>query len=388
MGTNSRLNMNEPFSISSQTFEHFKQRMPELHASLAEPVTPFFLNTTLNFDEKLAQIFVFQYLLNPVYQKYCTALGWSADDYSRCFDELPPLLPVQAFKDAAVWTHDALVGDTEISTYLTHLKADAQPLEFLSSGTSAMQRSRHRVLNPTFYDASIRAAWQARFGRDNWIIWAYTPGYSENPQSSLLYMIDRLMEWDHTQESRYLSLEECLPLQQLNKLVGDGHRVMLFGAAFGWLDLIERHERENEPLSLPREVSIMETGGMKTFRRAISRVDLFERLVQGFNCAPEQLHTEYGMTECLSQAYTSKGLWLESPDWMKIVVVDPDQPNKVLESGQEGQIGIVDLANIYSCSFMLTGDRGVQDEEGRFQVLGRWEPTSLRGCNFLMEQDG
>tara|TARA_B100000963_G_C22440831_1_gene586475 strand:- start:499 stop:882 length:384 start_codon:yes stop_codon:yes gene_type:complete len=127
---------------------------------------------------------------------------------------------------------------------------------------------------------------------------------------------------------------------------------------------------------------------MKTFRRSISRLELFDRLVQGFNCLPDQLYTEYGMTECLSQSYTSNGLWLQCPEWVKVVVVDSDEPNKLLEPGQEGRIGIVDLANIYSCSFLLTGDRGVKDEKGDFQILGRWEPTSMRGCNFLIEQDG
>ena len=94
------------------------------------------------------------------------------------------------------------------------------------------------------------------------------------------------------------------------------------------------------------------------------------------------------MTECLSQSYTSNGLWLSCPEWVKVVVVDSDDHSKVLAPGQEGRIGIVDLANIYSCSFLLTGDRGVMDSNGDFQVLGRWEPTSMRGCNFLVEQDG
>ena len=201
-------------------------------------------------------------------------------------------------------------------------------------------------------------------------------------------MIDRLMEWDQTQQSRYLSLDQCLPTQQMHELVEKGHQVMLFGAAFGWLDLIERHEREKIPLNLPKELSIMETGGMKTYRRSVSREELFDRLIEGFNGVPEQLITEYGMTECLSQSYTSNGLWLSCSEWVKVVVVDSDDHSKVLAPGQEGRIGIVDLANIYSCSFLLTGDRGGDGFKGDFQVLGRWEPTSMRGCNFLVEQDG
>tara|TARA_B100000575_G_C23143168_1_gene665952 strand:- start:6045 stop:7211 length:1167 start_codon:yes stop_codon:yes gene_type:complete len=388
MVSNTFVDVNKSFSIPNQSFEQIRRKIPELYKSLTESTSPFFLNHALSFEEKLTQIYVFQHILNPVYKRYCTSLGWSVEDYSRCFDELPPLLPVQAFKDAEVWTHNALIGDRDISTHFPNLKASTQPLEFFSSGTSAMQRSRHRVLDPAYYDASIRASWQARFGKENWIIWAYTPGYSENPQSSLLYMINRLMEWDHTEQSRYLSLNQCLPMNQLHELVAEGHQVMLFGASFGWLDLIELHERETVPLNLPKELTIMETGGMKTFRRSISRLELFDRLVQGFNCLPDQLYTEYGMTECLSQSYTSNGLWLQCPEWVKVVVVDSDEPNKLLEPGQEGRIGIVDLANIYSCSFLLTGDRGVKDEKGDFQILGRWEPTSMRGCNFLIEQDG
>ena len=388
MVSNTLVDLNKPFFIPKESFEQIRITIPDLYKSLTKGSNSFFSNPALSFEEKLAQVFVFQCTLNPVYRKYCTALGWSVEDYSRCLEELPPLLPVQAFKDAEVWTKNVLIGDSYLSTRIPDLASSHEPLEFLSSGTSTMQRSRHRVLNPAYYCASIQASWQARFGKKNWIIWAYTPGYSENPQSSLLYMIDQLMEWDQTQQSRYLSLDQCLPTQQLHELVAKGHQVMLFGAAFGWLDLIERHERDNVPLNLPKEISIIETGGMKTYRRSVSRQELFNRLVQGFNCLPEQLYTEYGMTECLSQSYTSKGLWLRCPEWVKVVVVDSDEPNKLLEPGQEGRIGIVDLANIYSCSFLLTGDRGLMDSMGDFQVLGRWEPTSMRGCNFLIEQDG
>ena len=388
MVSNTHFDVNKSFSIPNDSFEQILTTIPDLYKSLTKGSNSFFLNPALSFEEKLAQVFVFQYTLNPVYRKYCTALDWSVEDYLRCLEELPPLLPVQAFKDAEIGTKNVLIGDSYLSTRIPHLVSNHEPLEFLSSGTSTMQRSRHRVLNPIYYDASIKASWQARFGKENWIIWAYTPGYSENSQSSLLYMIDRLMEWDQTRQSRYLSLDQCLPTQQLHELVAKGHQVMLFGAAFGWLDLIERHERNKVPLNLPKEIRIMETGGMKTYRRSVSRQELFDRLVKGFNCLPDQLHTEYGMTECLSQSYTSNGLWLKCPDWVKVVVVHSDEPNKLLEPGQEGRIGIVDLANIHSCSFLLTGDRGVKDEKGDFQILGRWEQTSMRGCNFLIEQDG
>ena len=388
MVSNTLVDVNKPFSIPNESFEQILKTIPDLYQSLTQQSSSLFLDPALSFEEKLAQVFVFQCTFNPVYRKYCAALGWSVEDYSRCLEELPPLLPAQAFKEAEVWAKNIRIGDRFASTRIPHLVGNNEPLEFLSSGTSAMHRSRHRVLNPSYYDDSIRASWQARFGEENWIIWAYTPGYAENPQSSLLYMIDRLMEWDQTQQSRYLSLDQCLPTQQVHELVEEGHQVMLFGAAFGWLDLIERHEREKIPLNLPKELSIMETGGMKTYRRSVSREELFDRLIEGFNGVPEQLITEYGMTECLSQSYTSNGLWLSCPEWVKVVVVDSDDHSKVLAPGQEGRIGIVDLANIYSCSFLLTGDRGVMDSNGDFQVLGRWEPTSMRGCNFLVEQDG
>jgi len=342
----------------------------------------FFLNDSLSFEQRMAELFAYQVQWNPVYQRYCSVLGWSIEHKQDITtgQKLPPFLPVEAFKDATV-----LCTPPASHAWYTPQK---DPLFFQSSGTQAMQRSKHVVLDPLLYTSSIREAWSSYFGKDNWIIWAYTPGYQNNPHSSLLYMINHLMQQDHTRLSRYLSLHEPLDLDELEQLHASGHQVMLFGAAFGWLDLIERHEALGHTLKLPPSVKIMETGGMKTFRRAISRQQLYHRLIQGFGLEPHQLVTEYGMTECLSQAYTSEGMWLTTPHWMRILVVDPSEPHRIMSCGEEGRIAIVDLANVHSCSFLLTSDRGISDASGAFQVLGRLEASQLRGCNFLVEQDG
>jgi len=341
-----------------------------------------FLDERLPFEQRMAEIFAYQVQWNPVYRRYCSALGWSMDQKNEVAegDKIPPFLPVEAFKDARVLCSPTQNHDWYIPEH--------DRLFFQSSGTQSMQRSTHFVVDPRLYTASITEAWRHYFGDENWIIWAYTPGYQDNPHSSLLYMIDHLMREDNTALSRYLPLNEPLDLDELGRLDELGHRVMLFGAAFGWMDVIERHEALGLGLKLPRSVTIMETGGMKTFRRSMTRQELYDRLINGFGLHEDQLFTEYGMTECLSQAYTSEGLWLSTPHWMKIVIVDPSEPHRILDPGQEGRIAIIDLANVHSCSFLLTSDRGIAKQSGEFQVLGRLETSQLRGCNFLVEQDG
>ena len=157
---------------------------------------------------------------------------------------------------------------------------------------------------------------------------------------------------------------------------------MLFGAAFGLLDLLEAG-----PITMPPDAYIMETGGMKTHRREMSRAQLHHRLAGGFGLDKKQVHSEYGMTELMSQAYATGNEWFATPHWMKISIRDPENPMRTLAFGEEGLIGIIDLANIYSCSFLLTGDLGIMKPDETFKVLGRWKHSNLRGCNFLIDQD-
>ncbi|MEX2364866.1 MAG: hypothetical protein WD597_14635, partial [Balneolaceae bacterium] len=217
---------------------------------------------------------------------------------------------------------------------------------------------------------------------DDYVIWAYTPGYQENSNSSLIWMLNTLIERDYSGMSRFLELNQPLDEKEIQKIQKSGKKLLLFGAAFGLLDILERRS-----IQLPKDSIILETGGMKTHRREINRQQLHQLLSDGFGLPPSQIHSEYGMTELLSQAYSLGDEWFQCVPWMNVSIRDPENPMREMTAGEEGLIGIIDLANIYSCSFILTGDKGVQNESGDFQVLGRWNPQNLRGCNFLIEQD-
>ena len=339
----------------------------------------------LSFKERAEQVFEYQFEHSPVYRRYCLALddisvprdsqldSKSESKYvkerilNRVQDDITscPLLPIKAFKDAAVTAHPGQEGE----------------LLFKSSGTSDMQRSIHRVHDANLYDQSLLKGFQHFYNLDNAVIWGYTPGYADNPHSSLIYMIQKLIEQDNSGLSRFLPLGEPVNPNAIKEVQRQGKQLILFGAAFGLLDLLEFDD-----INLPSNSIVIETGGMKTYRREVSRGELHRELSKGFGLDGSRIHSEYGMAELLSQAYAS-GKWFSTVPWMQVTIRNPDHPSEVLPPYQEGLIGVIDLANVHSCSFLLTGDKGVMDKKGRFQVLGRWNPKDLRGCNFLIDED-
>ncbi|MEX0994635.1 MAG: hypothetical protein WD599_03845, partial [Balneolaceae bacterium] len=199
--------------------------------------------------------------------------------------------------------------------------------------------------------------------------------------SSLVWMLNDLIRRDETGLSKFLDLDAPLQYEELKEVESADKPFILFGAAFGLLDLIER-----ERIKLPDHSIVIETGGMKTRKREMGKEKLQAILAEGFGLPAGSIHSEYGMCELLSQAYSKGDLWFESVPWMKVTIRDPKNPDRVCEAGEEGKIGVLDLANLYSCSFLLTEDRGVADSNDRFQVLGRWNPENLRGCNFLIDE--
>lgn len=326
----------------------------------------FIFSDEISFDEKAKQVFEYQFENNPVYRCYCEALNSEIskqvqDDISRA-----PLLPIKAFKDATITT------DSDVKPDLT----------FKSSGTSDMQRSEHRILDASIYDQSLLRGFRHFYNLDNAVIWGYTPGYAENPHSSLIYMIQKLIDQDVSGLSRFLPLDKPLKANAVAEVERQKKQLILFGAAFGLLDLIEMKEIE-----LPSDSMVIETGGMKTDRREISKKELHKKLATGFGLNGSRIHSEYGMAELLSQAYATGGQWFKTMPWMQVTIRNPDNPFKEQPPHSEGLIGVVDLANVHSCSFLLTGDKGIMDEKGRFEVLGRWNPKDLRGCNFLIDED-
>lgn len=320
----------------------------------------------LSFEEKARRVFEYQVEQNPVYRRYCGALDPGILKQVEEDLETPPLLPIKAFKDVEVTTHSP---------------AEAE-LVFKSSGTSGMRRSVHYVADAGIYEQSLLKGFRRFYQLDRSVIWGYTPGYAENPHSSLIFMIRTLIDRDSSGLSRFLPLDETLDEDAIRGVEERGKQLILFGAAFGLLDLLEM-----EQTSLPSNSIVIETGGMKTHRREVSRDQLHRRLANGFGLDASRVHSEYGMAELLSQAYASGGKWFKTVPWMRVSIRNPDNPAEVLPPYKEGRIGIIDLANVYSCPFLLTGDRGVMDRKGRFRVLGRWNPKDLRGCNFLIEED-
>ncbi|WP_372637912.1 hypothetical protein [Fodinibius sp.] len=320
----------------------------------------------LSFEEKARQVFEYQVEQNPVYRRYCKALDSGIPKAMEKDVSAAPLLPLKAFKDAEVTTRPPAKAD----------------LVFKSSGTSGMKRSVHYVADAGLYEQSLLKGFRRFYPLERSVIWGYTPGYAENPHSSLIYMIRTLVDRDSTGLSRFLPLGESLDEDAIRVIVERGKQLILFGAAFGLLDLLEMDQTP-----LPSNSIVIETGGMKTHRREISRDRLHQRLANGFGLDASRVHSEYGMAELLSQAYASGGKWFKTVPWMRVTVRNSGDPDEVLPPYEEGLLGIIDLANVYSCPFLLTGDRGIMDSKGRFRVLGRWNPKDLRGCNFLIDED-
>lgn len=324
----------------------------------------FVFDQSVNFETRMMRVFRHQYDNLRPYKLFCDELGVNSDSITA--QNLPPLLPVEAFRDADICS----------------AKIDDTTLQFMSSGTTGMKRSTHCVPDPELYRKSIFEGIRQFYPLEEFVILAYTPGYIDNPNSSLIWMLQQLVEKDNTGLSRFLELDEPVSPIALDAIKASGKRILLFGAAFGLIDLAERY-----PFTLPENTLIMETGGMKTHRREMSREQLHTKLARAFGLQESQVHSEYGMTELLSQSYSDGSGWFRCPHWMKISIRNPHNPMEEAPQGDEGLIGIIDLANFYSCSFILTGDKGIMKPDGRFKVLGRYVPENLRGCNFLIDQD-
>ena len=346
--------------ITGQMPAKLTNYVTELH-----DLTSRIFDESIPFEDRALDVFNYQYKNNKTYRRFCDALKLTPSTVEKGDDI--PLLPAEAFKDA------------DLISFKKELKPD---LIFKSSGTSSMERSTHAILDEEIYRTSVLNGFEKFYNLEEFDVWAYLPGYSDNPNSSLLWMVDALIEESDSKQSRFLPLDEPLRRASLKKIEESDRRLMLFGAAFGLLDLLELDE-----VKLPENSVVVETGGMKTHRREITKSQLHTILAEGFGLEEDQIHSEYGMTEMCSQAYAVGGPWLQAVPWLKVSLRDPQDPLKEIPYGEEGLIGCCDLANIHSCSFLLTGDKGIQRPDGAFQVLGRWQPKNLRGCNFLMENE-
>lgn len=305
-------------------------------------------------------IFSFQAKSNPVYKEFLHHLKIDPLKINMV-DEIP-FLPIEFFKSHQIIS-----------------KSKSPEKVFFSSGTTGMTRSSHFVTDLSVYEQSFIAGFEKFYGSiKDYCILALLPSYFENESSSLIYMADHLIRLSgHPESGFYLNNHNDLIIQ-LKKLEDAGQKTILLGVSYALLDLAEK-----SPMKLNHTI-IMETGGMKGRRKEMTRNELHSILTSGFGV--KTIHSEYGMTELLSQAYSKGNGRFSCPPWMKVIIRDTYDPFTFLEAGKSGGINIIDLANINSCSFIETKDLGKLNTDGSFEVSGRFDNSDIRGCNLLITQ--
>ena len=270
-----------------------------------------------------------------------------------------PFLPIKFFK-----SHQVITGD------------NSPEIVFNSSGTTGQLTSKHYVANTSVYKTSFLKTFEQFYGSpEDYCILALLPSYLEREGSSLVYMVhDLIVKSGHPDSGFYLH-EHGKLAQKLKELDSKGVKILLIGVSFALLDLVS-----NYSFSLKNTI-IMETGGMKGRKKEMIREELHGILKAGFGVG--EIHSEYGMTELLSQAYSLGKGSFECPPWMRVLIRDPEDPLTLLPDGKSGGVNIIDLANLHSCSFIATQDLGKLYPDGSFEILGRFDHSDLRGCNLM-----
>jgi hypothetical protein len=293
-----------------------------------------------------------------VYQDFCTLLKKDKSNV-KSLEEIP-FLPIQFFKSHEIVSSSKPIQET-----------------FTSSGTTGMLTSKHMVTDLTLYEQSFRKAFSQFYGNtEDYIVLALLPSYLERDGSSLIYMVNDLIEGsNHPTSGFYLHNYDDL-IHNLIELDSSGQNVLLIGVTYALLDLIEK-----QTFQLKNTI-IMETGGMKGKRKEIIREELHAILCNGFGV--RNIHSEYGMTELLSQAYSLGNGIFECPPWMSILIRDTEDALTYVDYGKTGGINVIDLANINSCSFIATQDLGKKYPNHSFEVLGRFDSSDIRGCNLMV----
>ncbi|WP_207424877.1 LuxE/PaaK family acyltransferase [Desertivirga brevis] len=312
------------------------------------------------FEHQALDIFRYQAKENKVYSAFVNGLNIDASKV-RSIEQIP-FLPIEFFKSHRVITGDVTGAETIFS----------------SSGTTGMSQSKHLVKDIGLYEQSFKKGFEILHENITDItILALLPSYLERDGSSLIYMVDSLIRATQNVDSGYYLYNHEELYQKLQLLKQQKRKVILIGVTYALLDFIEVYE-----VTFP-ELMVMETGGMKGKRKEMIREELHSLLTAGFGVS--KIYSEYGMTELLSQAYSKGDGIFECPAWMKVLIRDTNDPLSYLSSGQTGGINVIDLANVYSCSFIATQDLGKVYDDGRFEVLGRFDNSDIRGCNLLVQ---
>ncbi|ADV48344.1 putative acyl protein synthase/acyl-CoA reductase-like protein [Cellulophaga algicola DSM 14237] len=318
----------------------------------------FTIQSPSDFNSVALQVYRHQYTHNLVYQEFCNYLKKTPSNVSKVV--AIPFLPIEFFKSKKV------VATTKKPEIL-----------FTSSGTTGTMTSTHYVTDVSIYEESYLKAFTHFYGAvTDYCVLALLPSYLERQGSSLIYMADDLIKRSkHPESGFYLDTLDLL-VQKLKELDQSNTKILLIGVSFALLDIVE-----NYTLKL-KNVIIMETGGMKGRRKEMIREELHDTLKEGFGV--QKIHSEYGMTELLSQAYSKGDGIFETPPWMDVIIRDPEDALSYQSTGKTGGVNVIDLANINSCSFIATQDLGKKYDDDTFEVLGRFDHSDIRGCNLLV----
>lgn len=308
-----------------------------------------------NFEALALEVFDFQYTRNGVYRRFVDSLK---RNQPTCLEEIP-FLPIDFFK-----TQRIVSSDEEAS------------LLFKSSGTTQQVRSQHFVVKPELYERSFLKTYEQFTGAlVNQVILALLPNYLEQGNSSLVYMLEHLIQVTKSSLSGFYKDDLNELIKHYQNGLSQGKKVVIFGVSYALLDLAELKPNLSQAI-------IIETGGMKGRRKELTKTELHTILKEAFQT--DFISSEYGMTELLSQAYSDKDEYFALPPWMQVLIRDTNDPFCYLASAKTGGINVIDLANLYSCSFIATQDLGQLSKQG-LKLMGRFDNADIRGCNLLVE---
>lgn len=318
----------------------------------------FTISNQKQFEKIALKVFRYQYENNVVYREFCEFLNIEKGNI-KSISQIP-FLPIQFFK-----SHNILSSANEIQQ------------TFTSSGTTGMSTSKHLVTDLSLYEESYRNAFSEFYGNiEDYAVLALLPSYLEREGSSLIYMINDLIERSNNSNSGFYLKNYDELIVKLANLDASGQNVLLIGVTYALLDLIEKQKFQL------KNTIIMETGGMKGQRKEMIREELHAILCNGFGV--KSIHSEYGMTELLSQAYSLGNGIFECPNWMSVLIRDTEDALSYVDYGKTGGINVIDLANINSCSFIATQDLGKKYPNNSFEVMGRFDNSDIRGCNLMV----
>ncbi|WP_299015251.1 acyl transferase [uncultured Polaribacter sp.] len=318
----------------------------------------FSIQNPQEFETIALAVFKHQFKHNKAYRSFCTLINVYASDVTKV--EEIPFLPIQFFKSRPVLSSTEKIQET-----------------FTSSGTTGSVTSKHLVTDINVYKKSYLRGFAHFYGNiEAYVVLALLPNYLERKGSSLVFMVDDLIRKTKNIESGFFldNLQELS--KKLEELDKKGQKVLLIGVSFALLDLVEMQK-----FNLKNTI-IMETGGMKGRRKELVREELHGILQNGFGVS--EIHSEYGMTELLSQGYSKGNGIFKTPPWMQICTRDTEDALTINPAGKNGGINVIDLANYNSCSFIATQDLGKVHKNGTFEIIGRFDNSDIRGCNLMV----